>query len=138
MTEAFTVNFGNAKPLVLPPEGTYTLVISDYELKQAKNEDSRSKGFNIALIFNIDEPEFENFRVYHNLWVSYENPWAAKLFFEALTGKSMDDQEFDPSDPSQFIGEKVGAALTHEMYESNTGQSKTKLAVTAPDAFYTV
>lgn len=138
MTEPFTVNFGNAKPLVLPPEGTYTLVISDYELKQAKQEASREKGFNIALIFNIDEPEFENFRVYHNLWVSYENPWAAKLFFEALTGQSMDDKEFDPSDPQAFIGEKVGAALTHEVYESNTGQSKTKLAVTAPDAFYTV
>ena len=138
MSEEFTVNFGNAKPLVLPDEGTYNLVISDYELKQAKNEDSRSKGFNISLVFNIDEPEFANFRVYHNLWVSYENPWAAKLFFEALTGRSMDDEEFDPSDAASFIGEKVGAALTHEVYESNTGQTKTKLSVAAPDAFYTV
>ena len=50
----------------------------------------------------------------------------------------MDDEEFDPSDASSFIGEKVGAALTHEVYESNTGQTKTKLSVAAPDAFYTV
>jgi hypothetical protein len=138
VTDQFTVNFGNAKPLVLPPEGTYTLVISDYELKQAKNEDSRSKGFNISLIFNIDDIEFQNFRVYHNLWVAYENPWAAKLFFEALTGRSMDDEEFDPSDPNAFLGEKIGAALVHEVYESNTGQTKTKLAIATPDAFYTV
>ena len=106
-------------------------------MKEAKNRESRDKGYNISLVFNIDDPEFSNFRVYHNLWVARENPWAAKLFFEALTGRSMDDEEFDPSDPQDFIGEKVGAALIHEMYESNTGQTKTKLAV-APDAFYTV
>ena len=45
MTETFSIDFGNAKPLILPPEGTYDLVISEFTMKQAKNEDSRSKGF---------------------------------------------------------------------------------------------
>jgi hypothetical protein len=138
MTEPFTINFGNAKPLVLPEEGTYSLVVSDWQVKPAKNEESRSKGFNIAVIFNFTGPEYAGFRVYHNIWVSYENPWAAKLFFEALTGKDLDEAEFDPTNSEEFIGETVGAALIHESYKSNTGQTKTKLAVASPDSFYTV
>lgn len=139
MTEPFSINFGNAKPLVLPPEGTYELIVSDWVLRPAKNEDSRSKGFNINVVFSFADPEYANYKVYHNVWISYENPWAAKLFFEALTGKSLDDEEdFDPSNAEEYIGEHVGAALVHENYESNTGATKTKLSVAAPDAFYTV
>ena len=137
MSDTFSIDFGNAKPLILPPEGTYDLVISEMTLKQAKNEDSRSKGFNISLVFNLADDEFSQFRVYHNLWVAYENPWAAKLFFEALTGQSQ-EESIDLSDTDKYIGETVGAALVHETYESNTGQTKTKLSIAAPDAFYTV
>jgi len=139
MTEPFNINFGNAKPLVLPDEGTYTLVVQDWTLKQAKNEESRSKGFNIQVVFGFSDPEFSNYKVYHNVWVSYDNPWAAKLFFEALTGKNMDETDnFDPSNAEEFIGETVGAALVHENYESNTGATKTKLSIASPDAFYTI
>jgi len=139
MSEPFSINFGNAKPLVLPDEGTYTLVVSDWVLKPAKNEESRSKGFNIAVVFNFVDPEYSNYRVYHNVWISYDNPWAAKLFFEALTGKDLDETDsFDPSNPDDFIGETVGAALIHENYESNVGATKTKLSVASPDAFYVV
>ena len=137
MSETFKIDFGNAKPLVLPPEGMYELVVSEMTLKQAKNEDSRPKGFNISLVFNLTDPEFSQFRVYHNLWCAYENPWAAKLFFEALTGQGQDD-EFDLSDVDKYVGETVGAALVHEVYESNAGQTKTKLSVASPDSFYTV
>jgi len=132
---ALNVNFGNAKELTLPDEGTYTLIVSDYEIKEAKNPDSRPKGFNIALTFNLDDDDFPNIKVYHNLWVHYENPWAAKLFFEALTGKDLESAEMDLSDPDLFIGERVGAHLIHETYTNSAGQEKTKLS---PESFYSV
>lgn len=137
MSDEFTINFGDVKPMALPPEGNYELVISDYELKQAKNPDSRVKGYNVALIFQFADPEFSNYKVYHNLWVSRDNAWAAKLFFEALTGKNLDD-EFNPNQPDVFIGETIGATLIHEDYVSKTGATKTKLSIATPDAWYTV
>ena len=45
----FSINFGDAKVLKLPDEGNYELVVTDYVLKEAKNEESRTKGFNVAL-----------------------------------------------------------------------------------------
>jgi hypothetical protein len=134
----FNINFGNAREMVLPEEGTYTLVISDYQVKQAKNEDSRTKGFNIALTFQFANPPAgaDNFRIYHNLWCSYENPWAAKIFFEALTGKELTDTSLDVTDPDLFLGEKVGAALIHESYTANDGATKTKMAVASAQAFF--
>jgi len=57
----FKINFGNAKqltPFELPPEGQYTLVIADYQCKEAKNPDSRAKGFNIAIAFNVAAAEY--------------------------------------------------------------------------------
>ena len=135
----FKINFGDAKILKLPDEGNYLLVISDYVVKEARNEESRVKGFNVALTFQFAEPDdgYENFKIFHNLWVSYENPWAAKLFFDALTGKEL-DSEMDLSDPNEFIGEKVLASLIHESYPANDGTTKTKMAVASPQAFYPV
>ena len=133
----FTINFGQAKVLKLPDEGNYPLVVSDYQVKPAKNEESRSKGFNISLIFQFVEPEegMENFKIYHNLWVSFENPWAAKIFFDALTGKEL-DSEMDLSDANEFIGEKVMASLVHESYTANDGTTKTKMSVASAQSFY--
>jgi len=138
MTSDFTIDFGKAKTLTLPEEGNYTLIISDYQIKEAKNESSRSKGFNISLMFNLDDPEYSGLRVYHNLWVQYDNPWAAKLFFEALTGKTLGDDSLDVNDPDSFIGESVGAALVKEDYVANNGVTRTKLVIAAPEAFYSV
>lgn len=130
MSDDFSVNFGNAKepePLVLPDEGNYNLVIETYELKQAKNVESRAKGFNIALKFKFEEGQIEDdrVRVYHNLWVHRENPWAAKLFFEAVSGKDLsdDDGAFAEAiqDPDLWIGERVGCSLVHEQYEGKRG-----------------
>jgi hypothetical protein len=132
----FDVNFGNAKELTLPDEGTYTLVVSGYELKEAKNPESRSKGFNIALTFDIEDcDEFPNVKVYHNLWVHKDNPWAAKLFFEALTGKDLENEQMDLSDPDEFIGDRVGAHLIKETYTNSAQQEKTKLT---PESFFSV
>lgn len=133
----FKINFGDAKVLKLPDEGNYPLVVSDYVVKEAKNEDSRTKGFNVALTFQFAEPEegLENFRIFHNLWVSYDNPWAAKIFFDALTGKEL-NSEMDLSDPNEFIGEKVLASLVHESYTANDGTTKTKMAVASAQSFY--
>lgn len=137
--DVFKINFGDAKVLRLPDEGNYILVVSDYLVKQAKREESQSKGFNVALTFQFAEPEdgYESFRIFHNLWVSYDNPWAAKIFFDALTGKQL-DSEMDLSDPNEFIGEKVMASLIHESYPANDGTTKTKMAVASAQAFYPV
>ena len=138
MSESFSINFGNAREMVLPDEGTYTLIVSDYQIKPAKNEDSRAKGFNVALTFQFAEPPQgnEGFRIYHNLWVSYDNPWAAKIFFEALTGRELNDDSLDVTDPDLFLGEKVGAALIHESYTANDGATKTKMSVASSQAFF--
>jgi len=135
----FSINFGNAKVMKLPDEGNYELVVSDYAVKEAKNEDSRSKGFNVSLIFQFANPPegYDSFKIYHNLWVSYDNPWAAKIFFDALTGKEL-DSDMDLSDPNEFIGEKVLASLIHESYPANDGTTKTKMAVASPQSFYSV
>jgi hypothetical protein len=135
----FTINFGDAKVMKLPDEGNYTLVVSDYAVRPAKNEDSRSKGFNVALTFQFDAPAEgqDNFRIYHNLWVSYDNPWAAKIFFDALTGKDL-SSDMDLSDPNEFLGEKVMASLVHESYTANDGTTKTKMAVASAQSFYPV
>ena len=138
MSDTFSVNFGNAREMVMPDEGTYDLIVSDYVIKPAKNEDSRKKGFNVALTFQFASPPegADNFRVYHNLWVSFENPWAAKIFFEALTGRELNDDSLDITDPDLFIGEKVGAALIHESYQANDGATKTKMTVASAQAFF--
>lgn len=137
MTDEFTINFGDVKPMLLPDEGNYELVISDYEVRQAKNPESRSKGYNVALVFSFADPEYANYKVYHNLWISRENAWAAKLFYEALLGKTIED-EFNPNQPDVFIGESIGATLVHEDYISKTGATRTKLSVATPDAWYSV
>jgi hypothetical protein len=139
MSDSFKINFGDAKVLKLPDEGNYVLVVSDYVVKQAKNEDSRSKGFNVSLVFQFDEPAEgqESFKIFHNLWVSYDNPWAAKIFFDALTGKEL-DSEMDLSDPNEFLGEKVMASLVHESYTANDGTTKTKMAVASAQSFYPI
>ena len=138
----FNINFGNAREMTMPDEGNYTLIVSDYQLKPAKNEESRSKGFNISLTFRkkFAEPPAgaENFKIYHNLWMSYENPWAGKLFFEALTGKTLEDGSLDVADPDIFLGESIGAALIHETYPANDGSTKTKMSVASPQAWYKV
>jgi len=136
----FKINFGNAKqltPFELPPEGQYTLVIADYKCKEAKNPESRAKGFNIAIVFNVADDDYPGAKLWHNLWVAYENPWAAKYFFDALTGKDLEDDNLDVTDADSFIGQAVGAALIHESYEYN-GETRKKLVVATPDSFYNV
>ena len=138
MTDEFNIDFGKAKVLPLPPEGNYTLRVVSYELKQAKNPESRSKGFNVSLQFDLPEdPEWGGIKIFHNLWVQRDNPFAAKAFFEALTGKDLEDDKLDISDPDMFIGETVGATLIHEEYIPSTGGApRTKLAVPRFDSFY--
>jgi hypothetical protein len=136
--EVFNIDFGKAREMVMPDEGMYELQVTDYVIKPAKNEDARKKGFNIALVFNFVSPQegAENFKIYHNLWVSYDNPWAAKIFFEALTGKELTDDSLDVTDPDLFLGETVGAALIHESYQANDGATKTKMAVASAQAWF--
>lgn len=135
MTNEFSVNFGDAKiPELLAP-GTYVFKITDYEPKQLAKEENRHKGFNIAMVLEAQNAEGSG-KMWWNLYVHRENPWAAKLFFEALTGQEFGD-DFDMSDPNDFLGELVGCAVHHEPYEKN-GQTKFKLAPVGPDAWYTV
>lgn len=136
----FKINFGNAKqlaPFELPPEGQYTLVIADYKVKEAKNPESRPKGFNISLVFNVADEDYPGAKLWHNLWVAYDNPWAAKYFFDALTGKDLEDDSLDVTDEDAFIGQSVGAAVIHESYEYNN-ETRKKLVVASPDSFYNV
>ncbi len=137
----FSVNFGNAKKLELPPEGAYTLKITGYELAELNKVENRDKGFNVKLTFNIDEdshPSLGGVKVWHNLYVDHENPFAAQAFYSALTGRELDDDSLDISDPDYFMGEKIGAFITHEVYEKKTGVSAVKLTIPSFDAFYTV
>src|SRR6187402_2482297 len=131
MTDQFSVNFGNAKepePLELPDEGNYTLIIQTYQAKQAKNPESRLKGFNIELKFSIDDPEVDpRVNVWHNLWVQNGNPFAAKYFFEKLTGKDLETEELDLGDADNYVGSSIGATLVHEYYTGNDGKEKKKL-----------
>lgn len=140
MTETFSINFGNAKEFTkddLPDEGTYTLKIVGYEVKQPKKVESQGKGVNVALVFTVEEMENDNFKIYHNVWTDFENPWGAKPFFEAVTGRELDD-DLDISDPNYFLGEKVGCALVHEAYEKSNGKTGWKLSPAGHDAFYSV
>ena len=135
MPDQFKVNFGDAKEIVQPPEGNYTLIVSSYQTKQAAKEESRSKGFNISLRFKIDDPDYSDYTVYHNIWVHYENPFGAKEFFDALTGKDLEDDSLDLGDADLYVGESVGAFLKLEHYTANNGDERTKLS---PEKFYSV
>jgi hypothetical protein len=140
MTETFSVNFGGAKrpEFKVPDEGTYTFVIVEYGLKEANNEESRSKGINVAMKLKIvDDEEFNDSPMWHNLWVHYENPWVAKLFYDALTGRDTSDWTLENiKEVDYFIGERVGCAVVHEEYQSNKGETRTKLVPAGADAWY--
>ncbi|RPH69418.1 hypothetical protein EHM76_07140 [bacterium] len=137
----FSINFGEAKELELHEEGNYELVIHDYKTAEAQKVESRAKGFNIRLQFKIaDRPDLDSLIVYHNLWVQKDNPFAAKAFFEALSGESLDD-EFDEdyvTDPSNFLGEHVGAFLSHDFYKTRSGKDRKNIKIQAYDDFYSV
>lgn len=136
MSDTFSVNFGGAKVPELPDAGTYELVIVDYKVQEPKKEDSKGRGKTLAIQFKFVDQELYRGTVYHYCWLDYENPWAAKLFFEALSGGEVGD-EFVWDDPDLFIGERVGAALTQGSYESNN-VTKKKMEVAGAEAFYSV
>lgn len=141
MSQTFSINFGDAKELELPEEGNYELVISDYKTAEASKVESRAKGFNIRLQFKFaDRPDLENMTVYHNLWVQYDNPFAAKAFFEALLGQALEDEMDEDwvSDPSNFIGERVGAFLSHDTYDTRSGKTRKNIKILGHDDFYSV
>ena len=135
----FSVNFGNAKTLPdLPEAGSYELVVQEYQIKPRKDGDA-AKGFNISLTLGFASPEYSGLRVFHNLYVNLENPFAAKYFFEQLTGiPDLADTEVDLTDANQFIGERVGCALMQETYTNNSGQEKIKLTPINWDAWYSI
>lgn len=137
MSDDFNVNFGGAKAPELPEDGNQVLVISDYKISDPKKAESLGTGKTIAIQFKFQDQELYRGTVYHYLWLDYENPWAAKLFFEAVTGQEIDD-DFDAwKKPEMWIGEKVGAFLAQDSYEKN-GQTKKKLIVAGAEAFYEV
>lgn len=135
--EEFNVNFGGAKAPELPEDGNYTLVITDYKVNEPKKEESKGTGKTIAMQFKFEDQELYRGTVYHYLWLDYENPWAAKLFFQAVTGQEIDDDFTAWKDPDMWIGEKVGAILYQSSYEKNS-QTKKKLEVAGAEAFYEV
>ena len=140
----FEINFGNAKELVLPPDGNYELEVASYEIREPKKAESKDKGFNVFLQFKIVNAEeldlSDNFRVYHVIWFDVSNPWGAKPFYEAITGMELNGQEVNPLDPNLFLGEHVNAILQREPYEKrdeagNVIETRYKMV---PTAFYPV
>lgn len=133
----FNVNFGGAKAPEMPEPGNYELEITKYQINDPKN--SESEGKTIELQFKFSDQEISRQTVYHYLWVPFgedANPWAAKCFFEAVSGGEIDN-DFDWTDPDLFVGERVGCFLGHDTYEKG-GITKKKLVVAGPEAFYEV
>jgi len=146
MSDVFTIDFGNVKEqpeFIFPEEGNYTLVVDAFDPKPVNDEDRQHLGFNIALTFHIDaEGISEKLKVFHNLYVNYENPFAALAFFSALTGASLENVKIDVSKPAEFIGMKVGAILTHDTYkkasDTENDPLRKKFIVAKFDHFYAV
>ena len=139
--QEFTINFGNAKELVMPPDGNYELEIASYEVRPPKKDESKDKGFNVFLQFKIIDPDNvlelnDNFRVYHVIWFDVRNPWGAKPFYEAVCGMELNGDEVNPMDPQQFLGEHVQAILEQQPYEKlgpdgEVLETRTKMVATA-------
>lgn len=140
MSDDFSINFGNAKapePIEIPPEGNYTLVVETLQPKQATNAESRAKGFNVEIKFSIDDDTVDpRLRVYHNVWVHYENTFFAKDFFEKLLGHELDD--IDLNNPQEFVGLKIGASLVHDRYTRKDKTEGIKMIVPNTQSFYTI
>lgn len=133
------INFGNAKPLPPVtdfPEGNYTVTVESWEPKEANKEESRAKGYNIAVVFSIDEldgaPKF-----YHNVWVQYDNPFALKHLISSLLNRDIEDDENLPvTDGDVWVGEQCGAMLVHESYTDKNDKKRYKWGVDSFDSFY--
>ncbi len=141
MTDEFSIDFGKAKEFTkedLPPEGNHVLQIVDYNLAVPKKDESKGKGFNVVVEFKLEDWDDEKFKIKEWIWVSKDNPWGAKPFFEALTGEDLEDDSLDLTDKDRFIGDTVGCAMKHESYDKGGGKLGWKLVPAGPYAWYSV
>jgi uncharacterized GH25 family protein len=121
----------------MPEEGNYTLVIETLEPKQANSAESRAKGFNVEIKFSVDDDTVDpRLRVYHNVWVHYDNTFFAKEFFEKLMGQELEG--IDLNNPTQYVGLKIGAPLVTERYTRKDKTEGVKMVVPSTQSFYGV
>lgn len=132
------INFGNARTLPQATEfeeGIYTLRVESWECKPPKDGDP-DRGRNLNIKFSIEDAD-EAPPVWANVWVQFDNPWGAKLFFEALLERELgpDDSVPDIEDADYYVGERVRCNLIHEPYEDKNGKPRVKFAPSGPDAW---
>ena len=89
------------------PEGDYTLIISDCEVKEAASGTSQ----NIILKAVVTGGDKDGHKLLQYLNVQDSTMWRVKEFFIALTGDE-ELEEFDLDDPSTLVGETVGATVS--------------------------
>jgi Protein of unknown function (DUF669) len=97
------------------PEGDYSFVIVDADVKEAKSGTSS----NLVVKVEISEGEFagKSFPQYINIQES--TMWKAKQFLEAVLGTELDG-EFD-LDPSELVGQTVNGTLTNDGKYNSVG-----------------
>jgi hypothetical protein len=102
------LNFSGVESGFSPaPEGDYTLVIYDAELKESKGGDST----NLILKMVISGGESDGKKVLNYLNIQESTMWRVKEFFIAVTGDE-DLEEFDLEDESVLVGQTIGATLS--------------------------
>lgn len=138
------IDFGSVKSRKFAPvtdyeEGVYLLQIESWECKPPKDGDP-DRGRNLNIKFSLPEIEVEEDLVppvvWANIWTPRVDPWAAKMFFEALLNRELGEGDSIPdiSDPDYWVGEKVRCNLVHERYTVN-GQDRVKFVPSGPDAW---
>lgn len=141
-----TIDFGKAREFAQPAQGTYAFIIEDYKVAPPKNPESKGKGLTVSLVLKFEDPtsvttelgeaeDFTNFKTFDTLWVHFDNPWAAKSFFEAVTGRDLSSSNLDITNVSDFIGERVGAVL--ELVPHWQDPKKTQVKI-RPQSYYEV
>jgi hypothetical protein len=140
------IDFGKAQEFAQPAQGAYPFIIEDYKVSPPKNPDSKGKGLNVSLVLKFEDPtsvltelgeteDFSGFKTFDNIWVHFDNPWAAKTFFEAVTGRDLSEGQLNITNVSDFIGERVGAVL--ELVPHWQDPKKTQVKV-RPQSYYAV
>lgn len=91
------------------PDGDYTLVISDVEVKPSAKGDSD----NIIVKAVVTGGDHDGHKIQEYINVQESTMWRVKQFFVALTG---DDEleEFDLDDPSVLVGNTIGATIVDD------------------------
>lgn len=140
-----SVDFSKAKELPRPKEGFYTFVVDDFKWKLSKDDPNHQKGINASIVLKFapeqlgdvttdleETADFSMFKAFDNVYVFFENPFGAKPFFQAVTGRDLED-EFRLGQPSDYIGERVGALLKLEPHY----QDKKKMVLKIDTTSYT-